>query len=354
MKFIRIGILIFALLTVWRPPTAGAAPQDVKKIFPGSVEKSIRPGDKVALPPSTTFEGKPFRFEAAIGRKPTVLVYWVSSCGRCIEEMKRLRGFLKSAGLGNRVSVVTINNVDSPDDVRDGLRAMRGAGLAWPIVRDERAYYGARLRVSVMPAFLLVDAKGVLQTPPVNLIDTPVRSTTFRQAVVAVLKGKRLPPIEFTEYTYEETMNNAWDGKQAPAFELPDLIGTTRRLSDALGKGPVILYFWHPSSDASREQLKRLTDYYAEKKADGPIEMLAVTSVAKADQRVQAATLETDYRIDYPILQDNDFAVTKRYDVRKIPLVWLLDRDGIVRKIFYGNFTDTPDRLDPVVNPLMK
>jgi hypothetical protein len=49
----------------------------------------------------------------------------------------------------------------------------------------------------------------------------------------------------------------------------------------------------------------------------------------KPHERVQAATREL--RITYPVVQDNDFAIWKRYGIWAWPTAVLVDKHGVVR-----------------------
>jgi len=96
-------------------------------------------------------------------------------------------------------------------------------------------------------------------------------------------------------------------------FELPDETGTTRRLSDLLQSGPVVLFFYPAAmtTGCTRESC-HFRDLKAEFEAVGAQRVgISADSVEKQQQ------FSTKYEFDYPLLSDPDRVVAEQFGVKR-------------------------------------
>jgi peroxiredoxin len=114
----------------------------------------------------------------------------------------------------------------------------------------------------------------------------------------------------------------------APDFALKGIDGRNLRLSEYRGE-PVILHFWASWCGPCRESATTL-DRLA--RDDGA----AVVGVSLDGRVDRAASVAASLRLTSPTLVDADQAVARTYDVDKLPLTLLLDRDGNVRAAWSG------------------
>lgn len=130
---------------------------------------------------------------------------------------------------------------------------------------------------------------------------------------------------------------------RAPEFSLPDLSGNSRQLSQARGQA-LLLHFWATASPLSRSQLWNFEQHRAAIAAshlevwsvnvDDPLDLQAVRSLA-AQQRLTFPVLMANqevagiYNILYRYLFD------RRRDLA-LPTSFLIDRDGMIVKVYQG------------------
>ena len=136
-------------------------------------------------------------------------------------------------------------------------------------------------------------------------------------AVCALLVGAAAPAEQLT-------------GMPAPDFVLKSVSGQNVRLSEFRGE-VVILSFAATWCGDCRAQLARLSEMQM-RYHDAGIELLAVS----LDQTAKQAGELTGAAASYPVLHDVGGAVGRLYDVSKVPVVVLVDRAGVVRKVFEG------------------
>lgn len=133
------------------------------------------------------------------------------------------------------------------------------------------------------------------------------------------------------------------DPLKAPAFALPDLSSTERKLDSTRGR-PTLLHFWATTSPIHRDQLQRLQRLQASAAADS-LQVLAV-NLDPAESVNRAREIAAQQRLSYPVLFATKeiagiYNITYRYlfDRRRdlaIPTSFLLDREGMIVKVYQG------------------
>jgi peroxiredoxin Q/BCP len=119
-------------------------------------------------------------------------------------------------------------------------------------------------------------------------------------------------------------------GDPAPDFELLDQTGTSRKLSDLLQAGPVVL-FWYPAAMTTgcTKEACHFRDVAAEFEAVGA-QRIGI-SADKVDKQRQ---FDEKHDLGYPLLSDEDKAVAKAYGVKRMgPLMnkratFVIGQDG--------------------------
>ncbi len=124
-------------------------------------------------------------------------------------------------------------------------------------------------------------------------------------------------------------------GSLADDFTLQDLNGTDVTLSSMKGK-VVLLEFWAtwcPPCRASIPGIERLYEKYKDK----GVVVLAVSMDDGGWDAVQSFVKE--YGMKYTVLKGND-AVSEKYQVRSIPMLLVVDKEGKIVKRYLGFGSD--------------
>lgn len=121
-------------------------------------------------------------------------------------------------------------------------------------------------------------------------------------------------------------------GKPATDFTLQDQNGHPVTLSALRGR-PILLNFWAPWAPNSQEEVKTLIRL----RSQPTLKELVILGIT-ADRSLDAAlAFISTNPVTYPILTDPGLVVTKEsYRVFMAPLTFLIDRNGIVAKIWCG------------------
>ena len=135
-------------------------------------------------------------------------------------------------------------------------------------------------------------------------------------------------------------------GNVAPDFTLQDLSGKDIKLSDYKGK-VVLLDFWAtwcPPCRASIPGLEKIHKAYKDK----GLVILAVSLDQGDWDSVKSFT--TDYGITYIVLRGTE-DVSEKYQVRTIPMLLVLDKEGRIQKRYlgFGNDQDLEDDIRSIL-----
>ena len=138
-------------------------------------------------------------------------------------------------------------------------------------------------------------------------------------------------------------------GEQAPDFVLKSVSGENIRLSEYRGQ-VVVLSFWAKWCGDCRAQLAGLNEMYGLYREAG-FEIIAVSMDRDMDDaRETAQALE----VSYPVLFDAGREVSQLYDVGSMPIIVLIDREGVVREVIEGYRRGTEEEYLNRVRALLR
>lgn len=125
-------------------------------------------------------------------------------------------------------------------------------------------------------------------------------------------------------------------GDKAPDFELLDETGVSRRLSEMLANGPVVLYFYPMAlTRGCTAESCHFRDLAAEFAALG-----AQRIGISADKVDKQKRFSDKHEFDFPLLSDADKSVAKAYGVRRGPgpipnrrATFVIGADGLITAV---------------------
>jgi peroxiredoxin len=132
-------------------------------------------------------------------------------------------------------------------------------------------------------------------------------------------------------------------GQHAPDFSLKDFSGASHSLSQYSGH-PIVLTFWAAWTPLSAPHLASLELL----RRDNTLRENGLIILAVSVDRTRASADSPDglRRASYPLLFDEGLAVSKQqYKVFMVPLTFLIDRQGTIAGLLYGE----QDFMSPTV-----
>jgi thiol-disulfide isomerase/thioredoxin len=115
------------------------------------------------------------------------------------------------------------------------------------------------------------------------------------------------------------------EGTESVDFELQDLSGATRRLSDFRGK-VVFLNFWATWCGPCRFEMPSMEKLYQRLKAKG----LEIVAVNLQEDRSSVQRFVNENGLSFPVLLDTAGRIGATYGARSIPTTYIVDREGFV------------------------
>ncbi len=161
-------------------------------------------------------------------------------------------------------------------------------------------------------------------------------------ALRSIIGASSLPTTPPPAVTQPPTTSNITQGTQvgnlAPGFQLNNLEGKPFSLSDFRGK-PVLLNFWAtwcPFCQAERPLIQQIYDEWQNK---GVIVLTVDIIGSRATETPEnLASFMQNNKYSFPVLLDINREVTKSYNIKSTPTNFLIDKDGVIRKVRVGAF----------------
>lgn len=140
-------------------------------------------------------------------------------------------------------------------------------------------------------------------------------------------------------------------GETAPQFSLPSLRAETPSITLADHRGKVLyLDFWSawcapcrramPDLDAVRRDFSR-SDF----------EVIGINVDGEADD---GRRVLDELGIGYPVAEDVDLRAAARYGVETLPVSFIIDRNGVVRRVLRGKAAESVDEQRELLRRLVE
>ncbi len=122
-------------------------------------------------------------------------------------------------------------------------------------------------------------------------------------------------------------------GKRAPDFELKDVSGRSHRLSEALARGPVALFFYKSECPTCQYTLPFVQKIFEK---PGRSEGLTVWGIAEDDAR-ETRRFGGEKGLTFDLLIDDyPYTVSSSYGLEYVPAIFLVQPDGKISLSEHG------------------
>jgi peroxiredoxin len=295
-------------------------------------------------------DGKKISLNQFKGKNPVIVAFWHPQMDVSVQQLKELDKVLKDKAFKDvkTLAVTFGKEVKDRDAARD---AFKKAGLDFPLLLEKRTDASStpvEYMVSYLPAFFIIDKKGNLAAPPVTLITEKINGKSFSALLKDALAGKKVNACDFapeprTDEPYKKLF--AMIGKPAPDFSATDTSGVKQSLSYYKGKRSVLLIFFYPGCGHCRRELPQLHSYNEKWAAKQGVQLLAINIDGSDAAQTEAVKFFKLFGMKYPLINQGKNAINEKYGVNSVPTLFLIDKKGIVRNVFIGEFAMPGDVL---------
>lgn len=138
-------------------------------------------------------------------------------------------------------------------------------------------------------------------------------------------------------------------GKAAPALETKLLDSTNFSLAEQVGK-VVIINFWATWCVPCRAEMPAIDAYYQKHRSEG----LQIVAISMDDPKDEGKVREVMGAFTFPAAMVRDSKIKGYGRIWRIPLTFVIDRRGVVRKDgWYGDPGIDDALLEKIVTPLL-
>src|SRR6266850_3294456 len=140
---------------------------------------------------------------------------------------------------------------------------------------------------------------------------------------------KQLDELEFDEGEHPRGLPM---GSEAPAFDLPDLAGSSKSIAQYRGQ-PLLLIFFNPGCGYCRELVPKLKEKLALKarslesgfggRSEGPLVLVISTGKAEANRK-----LFNEHQLNCPVVLQKESGVAAAYQANGTPSGYLISAEG--------------------------
>jgi cytochrome c biogenesis protein CcmG/thiol:disulfide interchange protein DsbE len=122
-------------------------------------------------------------------------------------------------------------------------------------------------------------------------------------------------------------------GEPMPDFTLPDASGKMVKFSDVCRENKLVMInFWASWCTPCRMEMPQFERIYATKKGQG----FTLLAVNEDREREKADAYLKNKPVSFPVLIDNDGAISKQFGVKALPTTILVGQDGKVIQVVEG------------------
>jgi peroxiredoxin len=138
-------------------------------------------------------------------------------------------------------------------------------------------------------------------------------------------------------------------GNRAPDFSLSDLNNQKYHLKEVVGKNQVTLVnFWATWCGPCRAEIPELIRFYGRYSR----QKVALLALNLQEKPANVRKFAQNAGMDFPVLLDVAGKIAGAYKVYAIPTTWIIDRNGIIRKVIEGSTNLAT--LEAEVNAILK
>ncbi len=293
--------------------------------------------------------------------KPIVLSFWDVKCNLCIEQMKTLQSEMKKKNARAQLIMVSPGRKfkekkEDPDPTEEDHRKtqlkavemIKKSGLDAVVAFDTEFKTISAFRARGVPFNVLIDAAGSLQAAGRLLPLQKINTMTFADMVVDVAKGGDVPTCELYDHSIPDNYKDMI-GKAVPAFKAPDYNNEEQSPTFYKNFSRLLIVFWSPACPHCRAELPRLELYNREFAEADNMKIVGIISLPERENAGKyeevAHQLINVFGISFPMVPDYGQKIQDPYNIKGVPTSFIVDRDGIVKKVFSGEFLFTAEML---------
>ncbi len=314
---------------------------------------AFQEGDFVKAEPFKLIGGGEFDLADYKGKKVVIIAFWLPNCELCFDQLRDLKKFISENDRKKHVVVLTVTKAATREEIAIAKYFIKREKITFPVAMDDDTVIARSFGASQIPFYVAIDKKGRLVSPKVSYPEKKIRDLSFFDYVDVLIADREIPKIQYYPYNCSEKMKKLI-GTIPPQFSLESVRGRTFDLSEYKDKMNVVLVFWHPYSQTSLREMKKLIKYYSRYRRDHNFVLLTFVSIYGQSQKDTTAQFIAQNNLSFPVLDDSGSVVGKKYGIEKIPTTFFINKKGRIVEIIESETRIVEKRFNAVFDSLMK
>ena len=173
---------------------------------------------------------------------------------------------------------------------------------------------------------------GTVFRPRRLLMTTPQLKLHAR--LLPLLKQRRAPAVAAFLTLLVAALAACGGGQEAgraPDFLVTRFDGAEFRLSDQVGRGPVVLNFWYPTCPPCRAEMPAFERAWQQLRDEGVL-FLGLFVPQGFDTEQDARDFVGELRLTYAFATDNGTRIAREYEIEYFPTTFFIDESGRIFK----------------------
>ncbi len=252
-----------------------------------------------------------------IGKDIILLEFWHTHCTVCQDVTPLIIEMAKKFE-GKSVAIFAVNLRETPEQIQSFIKEEHPAAT---ILLDKNSQVGGLYQATGVPKLVLIGKDGLIKAvfkgKPANLMEQ------LTSRIEDLLQGKSEQPAAVSMIV---------EGAPAPDFSLEQLGGGKIQLADHFGKDVIVLGFWATFCGFCRKAMPLFEEVRND--FSGQEAVFYTVNEREAPEKIQPYIQEQ--KLSFPILLDTDAKVGALYEVKGIPKIVVIGKDGLIKAVNKG------------------
>jgi peroxiredoxin len=207
-------------------------------------------------------------------------------------------------------------------------------------------------QAGLAPGDVIIEIDGQKVGIPEDVVQIVSEKPSGKRVGVHALRNSKVRLVAATLGGFPEgdalVRMNFVDQPAPPFSGLETALGAAEPTLGAQAGKVIVLEFWAPWCIACRALIPHMNDWHARLGGRG-LRVFGVTNEGTARASLSAKQLG----MEFPVLSDPSGQTTRAYSARAIPMVFVIDRRGVVRDVMVGFDSKKLAELDTLVERLI-
>ncbi|HOX28060.1 MAG TPA: TlpA family protein disulfide reductase [bacterium] len=251
------------------------------------------------------------------------------------EDAKQLRAAQALVNKHKNYEFIAVTRGKDADEKKSAADFLDKTKVKAVLAFDQKSDVTIELGVLSLPSFVIVDQDGILRTLPLSTVTEKPRKLSVDQMMELAARLETIPFVDLVENNTEAKESLRLVGRNAPELSLPTYDNRNYKLSWPKNRN-TILIFWSIGCPHCLKELPKMQSFSNNYRGDYGFDVVTVTRAGDSKGRSSLRDIVRENVFTFPILLDEKGDATKKYGVKFVPSVFIIDKKGKIVDFLSG------------------